>query len=43
MLNSNIEFLLNDDLVAVDNLETNITILNYIRNEKNLKNKHKQL
>ena len=37
MLNSNIEFLLNDDLVSVDDLETNTTVLNYIRNEKNLK------
>ena len=37
MLNSNIEFLLNDDLVSVDKLETNTTVLNYIRNEKNLK------
>ena len=37
MLNSNIEFLLNDDLVSINNLETNTTVLNYIRNEKNLK------
>ena len=37
MLNSNIEFLLNDDLVSVEDLETNTTVLNYIRNEKNLK------
>jgi len=37
MLNSNIEFLLNDNLVSIYNLETNTTVLNYIRNEKNLK------
>ena len=37
MLSSNIEFLLNDDLVSINNLETNTTVLNYIRNEKNLK------
>ena len=37
MHNSNIEFLLNDDLVLIDNLEINTTVLNYIRNEENLK------
>jgi xanthine dehydrogenase small subunit len=37
MLNSNIEFLLNDNLILINNLETNTTVLNYIRNEKNLK------
>ena len=37
MLNSNIKFLLNDDLISLDNIETNTTVLNYIRNEKNLK------
>ena len=37
MLNSNIEFLLNDNLLSIDNLETNTTVLNYIRNELNLK------
>ena len=37
MPNSNIEFLLNDKLVSINNLEINTTVLNYIRNEKNLK------
>jgi len=37
MLKSHIEFLLNDNLVSVNNLETNMTVLDYIRNEKNLK------
>ena len=37
MIKSQIEFLLNDNLVSVDHLETNTTVLNYIRNEKNLK------
>ena len=37
MLNSNIEFLLNDELLSINNLETNTTVLNYIRNELNLK------
>ena len=37
MTNSNIEFLLNDKLVTINNLEINTTVLNYIRNEKNLK------
>ena len=37
MINSKIEFLLNDNLISINNLETNTTVLNYIRNEKNLK------
>jgi xanthine dehydrogenase small subunit len=37
MLNSNIEFLLNDELVSINNLGTNTTVLNYIRNHRNLK------
>ena len=37
MLSSNIEFLLNNDLISINNLETNMTVLNYLRNEKNLK------
>jgi len=35
--NSYIEILLNDRLVKIDDLETNTTVLNFIRNEKNLK------
>ena len=37
MKSSNIEFLLNDKLISINDLETNTTVLNYIRNEKNLK------
>ena len=37
MLNSNIEFLMNDTLISINNLEINTTVINYIRDEKNLK------
>jgi xanthine dehydrogenase small subunit len=37
MPKSNIEFLLNDKLISINNQGTNTTVLNYIRNEKNLK------
>ena len=37
MLNSNIKFILNDNLVSINNLETNTTVLHYLRDEKNLK------
>ena len=36
MLNSKIEFVLNNKLVSIKNLDTNITVLNFLRNEKNL-------
>jgi len=37
MPNSKIEFLLNDELISIDNLEINTTVLDYIRNQQNLK------
>ncbi len=36
MLNSKIEFVLNNKLVSIKDLDTNTTVLNYLRNEKNL-------
>ena len=36
MLNSKIEFVLNDKLVSIKDLDTNTTVLNFLRNEKNL-------
>ena len=36
MVASNINFLLNDDLVSVRDLDTNTTVLNYLRNVKKL-------
>ena len=37
MPNSNIEFLLNNELISIDNHEINTTVLDYIRNQQNLK------
>jgi len=37
MPNSNIEFLLNNELISIDNHEINTTVLDYIRNQPNLK------
>ena len=37
MLSSSIEFILNDELVSINNVDTNITVLEYLRNYKNLK------
>ena len=37
MPNSSIEFLLNDKLITLDGLDTNTTVLEYLRNYKNLK------
>ena len=36
MLNSKIEFVLNNKLVSIKDLDTNTTVLNFLRNEKNL-------
>ena len=36
MLSSKIEFVLNNKLVSIKDLDTNTTVLNYLRNEKNL-------
>ena len=36
MLNSKIEFVLNNKLIAIKDLDTNTTVLNFLRNEKNL-------
>ncbi len=36
MLNSKIELVLNNKLISIKNLDTNITVLNFLRNEKNL-------
>ena len=36
MVASNINFILNDDLVSVRDLDTNTTVLNYLRNVKKL-------
>ena len=36
MLNSKIEFVLNNKLISIKNLDTNITVLNFLRNKKNL-------
>ena len=36
MLNSKIEFVLNNKLISIKNLDTNTTVLNFLRNEKNL-------
>ena len=36
MLNSKIEFVLNNKLVSIKELDTNTTVLNFLRNEKNL-------
>ena len=36
MLNSKIEFVLNNKLISINNLDTNTTVLNFLRNEKNL-------
>jgi Xanthine dehydrogenase, iron-sulfur cluster and FAD-binding subunit A len=36
MLNSKVEFVLNNKLISIKNLDTNITVLNFLRNEKNL-------
>ena len=37
MPNSNIEFLLNNELISIGNHEINTTVLDYIRNQQNLK------
>ena len=37
MPSSSIEFLLNDELITLNNLDTNTTVLEYLRNYKNLK------
>jgi xanthine dehydrogenase small subunit len=37
MPNSNIEFLLNNELISIDSHEINTTVLDYIRNQQNLK------
>ena len=36
MYNSKIEFVLNNKLISIKNLDTNTTVLNFLRNEKNL-------
>ena len=36
MLNSKIEFVLNNKLISIKDLDTNTTVLNFLRNEKNL-------
>ena len=36
MFNSKIEFVLNNKLISINNLDTNTTVLNFLRNEKNL-------
>ena len=36
MHNSKIEFVLNNKLISIKNLDTNTTVLNFLRNEKNL-------
>jgi len=36
VLNSKIEFVLNNELISIKNLDTNTTVLNFLRNEKNL-------
>ena len=37
MPSSSIEFLLNDELITLNDLDTNTTVLEYLRNYKNLK------
>ena len=37
MPSSSIEFLLNDDLITLNDLDTNTTVLEYLRDYKNLK------
>ena len=37
MPRSSIEFLLNDELITLNDLDTNTTVLEYLRNYKNLK------
>ena len=37
MLSSSIEFLLNDELITINDANTNTTVLEYLRNYKNLK------
>ena len=36
MLNSKIEFILNNKIISISDLDTNTTVLNFLRNEKNL-------
>jgi len=36
VFNSKIEFVLNNKLISINNLDTNTTVLNFLRNEKNL-------
>ena len=36
MTKDNINFILNNELVSVQNIETNTTVLNYLRNDKKL-------
>ena len=36
MIKNEIEFILNDKLIKINNLDTNITVLNYLRNNKKL-------
>ena len=37
MPSSSIEFILNDELITLNDIDTNTTVLEYLRNYKNLK------
>ena len=36
MIKNELEIILNDKLIKINNLDTNITVLNYLRNNKKL-------